>query len=434
MGPSALSTFRHWPDMCHELEADRTDSVMYYCRHNGELILGPTSLAFNDPEYLAEREGLPHVAPYQIRKKFYRMLLRQVARVGLKVDYEQRVERYFEYETAGVGGVITQNGSIRLAHMVVAADASRTRSELLIAGEHMPARSSGMSIYRTSFPTELAMRDEAFRNRFGETVAKGISSHELWMGTGMHLGLYISPDFVAYGLTPRDSSLQEDGIEPIESWDPDVDPEEVVKVLRRFPDWDPAIESLILATPKGAVVHWPLLWRNLRREWTSKGGRVVQVGDAAHTTLPASASGGTLAIEDAVALAACLQLSCSSGGACGAPLGARIYNQIRYERVSCAQRMAFVNSENLGAADMDEAKKDPDKIRLRVPKWLFRHDPEAYAYEKYGQAFAHLVSGAKFQNTNIPPGHNVKPWTIEDIQEDIRAAKGAVESLDGAWS
>lgn len=434
IGPSALCTFRHWPDICRELEEDRTDSVMYYRRHNGELVLGPTSLSFNDPEYQAKREGLPHVAPHQIRKKFYRMLLRQVARVGLRVEYGQRVERYFENEAASVGGVVTQNGSIHIAHIVVAADASRTRSELLIAGEYMPARSSGMSVYRTSFPTKLAMHDESFRKRFGDAIAEGIPSHEFWMGPGMHIGLYISPDFVAWGLTPRDRSLQPNGVEPIESWDPDVDPEEVVKVLCRVPDWDPAIKGLILATPNGAVVHWPLLWRNLRREWTSKSGRVVQVGDAAHTTIPASASGGTLAIEDAVTLAACLQLSCSSGGASGAPLGARIYNLLRYERISCAQKMAFVNSETLDAADLDESKKDPESVRIRFPKWLFQHDPEAYVYQKYGQAFAHLMSGAKFQNTNFPPNHKFKPWTIEEVQEDIRAGKAVIDVLDGDWS
>lgn len=433
MGPSAISAFRHWPDMCRELEDDRTESVMYYRKHSGELILGPTSLGFNDPEYLAGREGFPYAAPHQIRKKLYQMLLRQVARLGIRVEYGQRVERYFEDEVAGVGGVITQDGSVRVADIVVAADANKTRSELLIAGEHMPSQSSGMSVYRTALPTELAMRSEAFKKRWGDVVDKE-TSHEFWIAPGMHLGLMVSPEFVAWGLTPRDQLAQHDGVEPVESWDPDVDPEEVIKVLRRVPDWDPAIEGLMRSTPKGAIVHWPLLWRNLRREWTSKGGRVVQIGDAAHSTIPASASGGTLAIEDAVTLASCLQLACSGGGRSGGPLGARIYNLLRYERVSCSQKMSFVNSEILGAANMDEVDKDPEKVRVRFPKWLFQHDPEAYVYEKYGQAYAHLVSGTKFKNTNLPPGHEFKPWTIEQIHEDARNGKSVTDFLDGDWS
>ena len=49
---------------------------------------------------------------------------------------------------ADFGGVVLQNGSFRVAHIVVAADAFKSRSELLVAGDYMPTRSSGMSVYR----------------------------------------------------------------------------------------------------------------------------------------------------------------------------------------------------------------------------------------------------------------------------------------------
>lgn len=96
--------------------------------------------------------------------------------------------------------------------------------------------------------------------------------------------------------------------------------------------------------------------------------------------------------------------------------------------------MSFVNAEILGAANLDEVKEDPDKVRVRFPKWLFQHDPEAYAYEKYGQAFAHLDSGTKFQSTNTPPGHKFRPWTIDEAYEDARNGKILVDFLDGDWS
>ncbi|EXJ61960.1 hypothetical protein A1O7_02392 [Cladophialophora yegresii CBS 114405] len=444
IGPSATAAFRHWPDMMRELEADQHDSTMSYYTHNGELILGPTQLGFNDPKYMAEREGHPVTAPHQVRRKFFQMLLRQVARVGLRVEYGQQVERYFEDEIARVGGVITKSGTIRVADVVVAADANKTKSALLIAGSHAPTQSAGMSVYRTSMPTELAMQNDAFRARWGAAIARNEISHEFWTGPGIHMGLVVSPEFTAYGITPRDSTVHNGGIQPIESWKPDVDPAEVIKVLQRLPDWDPAVLGLVSATPKGRIIHWPLLWRNLRREWTSKGGHVVQVGEAAHSSLPASASGGTLAIEDAVTLAACLQLSCAGGGggrdgggggARRAPTGTRIYNLLRYERVSCAQKMAFVNAEALGDANMAEIRRHPEKIRVRFPEWLFHHDPEEYVYEKYGLAFAHVVLGRdKFVNTNLPPGHKFRPWTIEEVREDARSGKRVEDLLDGDWS
>ena len=426
--PSAIAVMRHWPDMRRDLEEDKVDAPTFYVRHNGELIYGPSEPNYNEPEFLAERDGLPWVGPVQIRKKFYQMMMRQLARIGLKVSYGQRVDRYFEDEAAGLGGVVVEDGSIRTAHIVVAADAFRSRSELLIAGKHMPTRSSGMSVYRAAYPAELAMQNDTVRKRWGP----GAKAKEYWLGPGMHMGIYISDDIVAFGLTPRDQYLLPGSSEPTESWDPDVNPDDVLKVLRRVPDWDPAAEALVRAAPKGAVIHWPLLWRNLRREWTSKAGHVVQLGDCAHSSVPASVSGGTLALEDAITLATCLQLG---GGPGGAPLAAKIYNLLRYHRVSCAQKMAFVNAQLLGATtDWNALKKDPKMVRLRFPEWFFRHNPEAYAYEKYGQAFAHLVAGAEFQNTNFPKGHKFVPWTIEEMHQYIADGKRVADLLDGDWS
>ena len=62
------------------------------------------------------------------------------------------------------------------------------------------------------------------------------------------------------------------------------------------------------------------------------------------------------------------------------------------------------------------------------------HDPEEYAYEKYGQAFAHLVAGVDFSNTNFPPGHKFVPWTIEEVYKDIEGGTCVESLLDGDWS
>jgi 2-polyprenyl-6-methoxyphenol hydroxylase-like FAD-dependent oxidoreductase len=330
-----------------------------------------------------------------------------------------------------------------LSCIVVAADGFRSRSELLIAGEYTSTRSSGMSVYRTAYPGKLAFANEMVRQRW-----EGKHTYEFWMGSGMHIGLYLSPELVAFGITPRDEFLDPNKVVR-ESWDPDVDPDEVIDVLRRAKlpgpdsdsDWHPVIEALVRTAPRGSLIHWPLHWRNLRREWVSGAGRVVQIGDAAHSTVPSSAAGGTLALEDAITLASCLQLasapgcSGSSGAGVGVPLGTRVYNLLRYERASCTQKMAFVNAQALSATtDWDAARKNPEKVRLRYPKWLFQHNPEAYVYDKYGQAFAHLVAGTEFRNTNIPPGHKFVHWTLEQIHKEIAEGKRVEDLLDGDWT
>lgn len=135
-------------------------------------------------------------------------------------------------------------------------------------------------------------------------------------------------------------------------------------------------------------------------------------------------------MEDAVTLATCLQL----GGLSNVGLAAKIYNLLRYERVACAQKMTFVNSQLKHETDWDAISRDPSSIRTRFPKWIYQHCPEEYVYEKYSQAFAHLVTGAKFHNTNFPKGHTFVDWSIDEVRDDIANGRRVEDLLDGDWS
>ena len=59
---------------------------------------------------------------------------------------------------------------------------------------------------------------------------------------------------------------------------------------------------------------------------------VVQIGDSAHSFLPASSNGATQAIEDAVSLAECLRI----GGKDAIPQSVRIH--VRFRLVGCLRR------------------------------------------------------------------------------------------------
>jgi 2-polyprenyl-6-methoxyphenol hydroxylase-like FAD-dependent oxidoreductase len=60
-------------------------------------------------------------------------------------------------------------------------------------------------------------------------------------------------------------------------------------------------------TPPKTIVNFELYWRDPQPKWASPGGRVVNIGDAAHSFLPASGNGATQSIEDAVSMASCVQ-------------------------------------------------------------------------------------------------------------------------------
>ena len=136
---------------------------------------------------------------------------------------------------------------------------------------------------------------------------------------------------------------------------------------------------------------------------------------------------------------------CSMGNACTqqTPVGGFPFHVLlaltpncSFERVSCCQLLGFVIRETLHAQE-EEAKTPGKGEAPRIPKvgnWILAHDPEQYAYENFGTAFNHLVSGAPFKNTNIPPGYVHVPWTMADLSKQAAAGKSLASSLSGDWS
>lgn len=81
--------------MWRDMEEEQVNAPVSYAMHSDEHKYGPSVPSFNDPEHAAEQKG-PFVAPIQIRRKFFQIQLRQMAKLGLKVDYGECVRNYFE--------------------------------------------------------------------------------------------------------------------------------------------------------------------------------------------------------------------------------------------------------------------------------------------------------------------------------------------------
>ena len=72
-----------------------------------------------------------------------------------------------------------------------------------------------------------------------------------------------------------------------------------------FAGWHEDVQSLLAATPAGALYKWGLFDRDPLEQWVY--GRIALLGDAAHPMLPFMAQGSAMAIEDAVILARCVE-------------------------------------------------------------------------------------------------------------------------------
>nr|POF02485.1 fad-dependent monooxygenase mdpd [Quercus suber] len=210
-----------------------------------------------------------------------------------------------------------------------------------------------------------------------------------------------------------------------ESWNHKASPEEVLAYTATVPGWDKVADRVIRATPADSIVDWKLMWRDPQPQWTSPGGYVVQVGDAAHTFLPSSGNGGTQAIEDAVSLATCISIA----GKDRIPEATRVHNLLRFERVSCLQAFGVTNKDKMSNSKTDEKKRG--KSPLHLARWIWDHEPEAYAVAKYDEAVAQLTTGSPMKHTNTPPGLVYKPWTIETLL--AAQVRGEPTILDGQW-
>lgn len=65
--------------------------------------------------------------------------------------------------------------------------------------------------------------------------------------------------------------------------------------------------------------------RNPQPKWTSADGYVVQLGDSAHSFIPTSTNGATIALEDGASLAECLRL----GGRRGRSIATKAHQLLR---------------------------------------------------------------------------------------------------------
>ena len=78
-------------------------------------------------------------------------------------------------------------------------------------------------------------------------------------------------------------------------------------------DWDPLDLECMKNVPEGTLIDWKLCWRNPQPCWSSKQGRIIQIGDASHSFIPSSGNGAVMAIEDGLSLAECLRLGRKEG-------------------------------------------------------------------------------------------------------------------------
>lgn len=115
------------------------------------------------------------------RPKMQQMLLKQLQKIGIPLEFNHRVVDYYEDIGSAKGGIILDNGEKLEADLVIAADGVGTKSYNLVAGRKVQAESSGYAIFRTAYPVELALADPEVAERFA-LLENNRSVLEMWVG------------------------------------------------------------------------------------------------------------------------------------------------------------------------------------------------------------------------------------------------------------
>lgn len=153
MGLSATKFFKHWPEMKAEYDSIGLHNAWIETfKHSGERMIPPLSVA----ERLRDAGLDPKTPPgtFQMRPLIYRMFVRQVEKLGVDIEFNRKVVDFFEDESRGKGGCITDDGKKYEADVVIAADGVGSKSQKLVGGQ-VRARSSGRAMWRAAFPREV---------------------------------------------------------------------------------------------------------------------------------------------------------------------------------------------------------------------------------------------------------------------------------------
>ncbi|KAL9080964.1 MAG: hypothetical protein Q9157_000374 [Trypethelium eluteriae] len=126
-----------------------------------------------------------------------------------------------------------------------------------------------------------------------------------------------------------------------DTFNPEVDPVELVDAYKDFFSPVPELLSSIKKCVKWTIVYLPDL-----PTYSSENGRIVLLGDAAHAMLPAAASASNMAVEDAAALCECIS-ACKDVSELKSAVKA--YEAIRKRRNDRVWEISMISQRNVSS-------------------------------------------------------------------------------------
>lgn len=211
--------------------------------------------------------------------------------------------------------------------MLVGADGvhSLTRTKLSQAKGIEPA-SSGKNAFRF-----LMTRQQALDDPETNSIARDFGAVDMWDSSDRRVVIYpcANNELLNFVCIHPDSmtTIDAGGDEYNQQISKDT-------LLEVYKDFNPQVRRLLEKADPVTLKLWPLLDMPTLPEWVE--GRMAVLGDAVHPFLPYRASGGAMAIEDAVSLSVMLPHGIAADDV---PERLEVYEKARHERATTIQGM-----------------------------------------------------------------------------------------------
>ncbi|KAM3419820.1 hypothetical protein BST61_g3151 [Cercospora zeina] len=234
--------------------------------------------------------------------------------------------------------VTTTDGEIWTGNLVIVADGIKSRlRQQIVHGEDVSAVLQPLSTYRAMVTRGDVMAD---------TQASSLLDNggtNVWLGPSRHVIIYPAENGKIFAINGTHPAHNDSAAE----WNK---PADIAEIQAKFQDFDPALQG-VLAKAQDCCKSWALAEVPRLPRWTSKSGKAVLIGDAAHGMLQFLAQGAAMATEDAAALAEALSRAKSVKDI---PKAMRVYERSRKWRCEKVQANARRNGEFIHVPDGEE--------------------------------------------------------------------------------
>ncbi|BGP31290.1 hypothetical protein JCM10296v2_003054 [Rhodotorula toruloides] len=357
------------------------------------------------------------------RAQYHASFLSRVEELGIPVHMGTAVATFDEYAPS----VTLETGEVVHCDLVIGADGIKSRTRELVLGFEDKPKSSGckeLPVAYSGAVAEVSFADACYRaytegDRIRDHPDAGVlvnrDQMNIWIGKDLH----IVQNTCRNGGDFNWIITHKDDEDIAESWSQPGKVEDAVALVE---EWDPTIVEAMRLTP--SCLDWKIVYREPLLAWISKSGKVVLLGDSAHSNLPTSAQGASQAVENAATLAICLELA----GRDNIRLATLTYERLRYARVLKTQKTGEDTRRRRHNAlrDLDAGREvDPESVKMQ---WIYALDAEADTRARFAAVSAHIKAELAAKN-DVP----ILPMSLLGDDKFDEGGRADGEGMFDAW-